>query len=40
VSRLRLLLMWAGDWVYGLLVSFGWQPSEQQEGDGQPPSSM
>lgn len=40
MSRLKLLLMWAGDWVYGILISLGWTPSGQREGDGQPPSSM
>jgi hypothetical protein len=30
-GRLRLLLMWLGDLVYGLLISLGWQPREQRK---------
>lgn len=32
-GRLQLLLRMLGDLVYGLLISFGWQPKEQREAN-------
>lgn len=31
MSRLRLLLNLAGDWLYAGLVTLGWQPREERE---------
>jgi hypothetical protein len=36
---LRLLWRMAGDWLYGLLISFGWQPREEQGKPQEPPVS-
>jgi len=40
-GRLRLLIDMAGDLLYGLLVTLGWQPKEQREDGegGKPPAA-
>lgn len=35
-GRLRLLVRWLGDQVYGILISLGWEPS----GDKRTPPKM
>lgn len=33
-GRLRLVLLFLGDQVYGLLTALGWQPKEHRSKDG------
>lgn len=36
-GRLRLLGWWLGDLLYGVLISFGWEPREAREKAGPGP---
>jgi hypothetical protein len=37
VSFLRALGRYLGDWVYGILITFGWQPKEERSDSEKQP---